>query len=181
LIPRFLAFDVGLANMGAAVADVSGSTRRLVETHSLETIPSEREDDRLDLIFNWAITLVHVHQPIAICVERHVWQGAARSANAQLPQTARLSGIVEGLARQNAFICRGIGAKHYALTKSEVNGGLLGFTGKVPKSRVKAAVEALYGVRSKRGGLLSNEHECDAAALLWVCAGRWGVDCRRSA
>ena len=43
---------------------------------------------------------------------------------------------------------------------------LFGLTGKAPKRRVRALVEAMTGYRP------ANEHEVDTVALGWVAAGR---------
>lgn len=171
----FLCADGGLAQTGLAIGSVSGTARKLVLTETVKTHPSDGDDwKRMDIICDRIFELINDHAPSVIACEDHVFYDEEQSANRQFSQGAKIAAMLRGVGRFNAW-SRGSGHT-FVLTKSEVNRSL-GLFGKVPKRRVRDAVE-LFLKAKRGGGMLRNEHEVDAAAVFWAAAQRWSVVAR---
>ena len=154
-----LAVDPGYAHLGWALLDVQDAARRrqVVESGSYSGAADVPDDVRMNAAMDVVVDELAMSNASAVAVEDYVWIGP-RSATRNGFAVARMVGRIEGLAR-NA------GCRLVTLSRPEVLRHF-GLTGKAPKRRVRALVEAMTGYRP------ANEHEVDAVALGWVAAGR---------
>ena len=93
-----LGIDPGLANLGWAVVEIHGQSRRLIAGATLRSVSSLSDDVRVRSLLESVATFAKLHQVELVGVEAHVWQGAARSANPEAFRVSRVSGAVEGIA-----------------------------------------------------------------------------------
>lgn len=93
-----LGIDPGLANLGWAVVDICGQSRRLIAGGTLRSVSSLSDDVRVRSLLESVATFSRLHHVELIGVESHVWQGAARSANPEAFRVSRVSGAIEGVA-----------------------------------------------------------------------------------
>ncbi len=159
-----LAVDPGLAATGWALT----SWRDLLYTGTIHTSAKfGSEADRLGVIARGLLALLAEHDPDLVAVEDYTYQGERSHAAAGFV-ISKLVGIVLGLAYAAKTV-------PIILDKNTVNRSL-GLTGAVPKSRVRAMVEAAMPLAREREPhpVLRNEHEVDAAALAFVAGQRAG-------
>lgn len=76
-----LGIDPGLANLGWAVVEMVGQSRRLIAGATLRSVSSLSDDVRVRSLLESVATFARLHRVELIGVEAHVWQGATRSAN----------------------------------------------------------------------------------------------------
>lgn len=180
-----VAFDGGIRNTGVCVGVVAPAAPRgaIEHTETIKTDPSLSDDERIHLLASRALEIVDKWRPIVVSVEAHAFfaNEQGRSQNKQLTQTSRVSGVLEGIGRFNAWnrnVQAGLSGfprlkgRVYVIQKTHTHQAA-GLHGKVPATRVRDFVEAVFKINGKRGGLLSDAHQVDASLLFWVSVQRW--------
>jgi Holliday junction resolvasome RuvABC endonuclease subunit len=145
-----LGIDPGQRTLGYCVARFIGSKRE----HHVSGSVKEVETD----LVSWLSGMLDAHQIDVLGIEDHVWMGAEKSANPQAFSISKLVGSLAGGALMWSRL-RGVGLGVFLIPKQRCNAAV-GITGKAPKARVKAAVQALFPAVP-----FKNEHEADAVAV----------------
>ena len=145
-----LGIDPGQRTLGYCVAQFIGQRRE----HHVSGSVKEVETD----LVSWLSGMLDAHRPDVVGIEDHVWMGAEKSANPQAFSISKLVGSLAGAALMWSRL-RGAGLGVFLVPKQRCNAAI-GITGKVPKARVKRAVEALFPAVP-----FKNEHERDAVAV----------------
>jgi len=164
-----VAFDPGLRRLGVAVGSFSGARRKLDYTTTIETKIGDGSDlERMDLIVDQVLDVIQRFNPEVFGVEDYVWQSKERSANREFYRVSRVAHVIEGIARREAWSMRPRATRVFALPKNTINLAL-GLSGKVPKKRVMEAVARYFGAPFH---MIQDEHQGDAAAMLWATMSR---------
>jgi Holliday junction resolvasome RuvABC endonuclease subunit len=152
-----LGIDPGQRVLGYCVAQFIGQRRE----HHVSGSVKEIETD----LVSWLGSMLDAHQIDVLGIEDHVWMGAEKSANPQAFSISKLVGSLTGAALMWSRL-RGVGLGVFLIPKTRCNAAV-GVTGKAPKARVKAAVEALFPSVP-----FANEHERDAVAVCMAAKAR---------
>jgi Holliday junction resolvasome RuvABC endonuclease subunit len=152
-----LGIDPGQRVLGYCVAQFIGQCRE----HHVSGSVKEVETD----LVSWLSGMLDAHMPNVLGIEDHVWMGAEKSANPQAFSISKLVGQLTGAALMWSRI-RGGSLGVFCISKQHCNAAI-GITGKVPKARVKRAVEALFPHVPFR-----NEHERDSVAVCMAAKAR---------
>lgn len=153
-----LGIDPGQVCTGLALVDFGLQRRRLVEAHSVK--------DTSVGVWEFINDMCTRHEHIQVCgLEAYTWLGP-RSANKNAMSFAAFIGEFRAHWTHSPI------DDLIEIRKVEVNRAIGIRSGKVPKARVRAAIEALFP-----GAKFRNEHERDAAAVAvaaWQRVGRVG-------
>lgn len=156
-----LGLDPGHVALGYCVVRFVGQRREFVNAGELKEADAPK-------ITRWLNALCNDCWPNVIGIEDYCWYGAERSANPNAFALSQIVGTIEGAARMWTRLSNDDTTDVLRVRKVDANRAV-GITGKAPKSRVKAAVEALFP-----GAKMTTEHQRDAAVVCMAAKTRAG-------
>lgn len=156
-----LGLDPGQVALGFCVIKFTGQRRQFVGAGELKDVTAPS-------LVTWLNSLLNDCWPAVVGVEDYGWYGPERSANPNAFALSQLVGAIEGAALMWSRLSTDGVTDVLRVRKVDANRAV-GISGKAPKSRVKATIEALFP-----GAKLSNEHQRDAAVVCMAARVRAG-------
>ena len=131
---RILGIDPGIAIVGTGIVDKVGNSYNPVYYDSIITKAHTPLEERIELVYNKTVELIHTYKPEAMAVEELFFNNNAKTAFA----VGQARGVILLAAKQN-------GVPFYEYTPLQVKQALTGY-GRADKKQMQQMVKSFLGL-----------------------------------